>query len=455
MLPSFLKGTYAIYKEDTDSVASWLASTARRCGYSLNLLDNAAGQVSGQKVPKKKKKKKTGKALNPVDTLTTEDNRCNPTPAGSITYTIAIKDFVSLAEHIVAFQKPPVKVPTAFVKALDRAIALRKKHNSWFNDAGQSSKADGHTFFLDTLERVRQTLKSRMPSNTIDDRITKPSSTSSPESSDRSHIGNIFEGLTLEEPSDEFLSAPPPADAQQFPAEVDTGSHYEAERIQKIEEQYLAAHCLLADISSIREHIKSLWTMYRDGKMDLHSVSITTNTAVELVRRMQEDYDANFPGHSDFEGLVHTFYVAQCAIQGQDPDYRQRSGDLINMAVYDLADHILLPTYIIMGSLTNVVGPNEIPLYKPGHFGFRDLSTEWSQKSPHDKFQDERIVLFEAFSGFSAIAKIGCFAEDELIRGVREMTPGKKVPLWLAFAVQNFLDVQHVMGSQASRALLE
>jgi len=211
----------------------------------------------------------------------------------------------------------------------------------------------------------------------------------------------------------------------------------------------------LADISSIREHIKSLWTMYRDGKMDLHSVSITTNTAVELVRRMQEDYDANFPGHSDFEGLVHTFYVAQCAIQGQDPDHRQRSGDLINMAVYDLADHILLPTYIIMGSLTNVVGPNEIPLYKPGHFGFRDLSTEWSQKSPHDKFQDERIVLFEAFSGFSAIAKIGCFAEDELIRGVREMTPGKKVPLWLAFAVQNFLDVQHVMGSQASRALLE
>jgi len=210
MLPSFLKGTYAIYKEDTDSVASWLASTARRCGYSLNLLDNAAGQVSGQKVPKKKKKKKknnNGKALNPVDTLTTEDNRSNPTPAGPVTYTIAIKDFVSLAEHIVAFQKPPVKVPTAFVKALDRAIALRKKHNSWFNDAGQSSKADGHAFFLDTLERVHQTLKSRVPSNTIDEHITKPSSISTPESSDRSHIGNIFEGLTLEEPSNEFLSA--------------------------------------------------------------------------------------------------------------------------------------------------------------------------------------------------------------------------------------------------------
>jgi hypothetical protein len=47
MLPSFLKRTYAIYKEDTVSVASWLASTARRCGYSLDLLSNVAGEASG------------------------------------------------------------------------------------------------------------------------------------------------------------------------------------------------------------------------------------------------------------------------------------------------------------------------------------------------------------------------------------------------------------------------
>jgi hypothetical protein len=125
------------------------------------------------------------------------------------------------------------------------------------------------------------------------------------------------------------------------------------------------------------------------------------------------------------------------------------------MAMYDLADQILLPAYTIMVSLSDVVAPGEIPLYKPGHFGFCDLSTEWSQKSPHDKFQDDKLVLLEAFSGFSAIAKIGCFAEDELIRGVREMAPGKKVPLWLTFTVQNFLDVQHVMGSQASRAFVE
>lgn len=306
MLPSFLQGTYAIYKEDTDYVASWLASTATRCGYSLDLLSNVAGEVSGQKVPKKKKEK-NGKAPTLVDKLTTQGQPSATAPATPVIYTIAVKDFVSLAEYIVAFQKPPVEVPSLFVSVLDRAIALRRKHNSWFSDAGRSSNDDGHTFFLGTLERVRETLRSRMPSNAVDDPFTRPPAGPATKSSDRSHIGNIFAGLTLEEPSDEFLNAAPLKKAQELSAKVDDGTRYQAERVQKIEEQYLAAHCLLAEISSIREYIKSLWTLYRDGQMDLHSASITTNTAVELVRRMQEDYDKNFPDHSDFEGLIRTF----------------------------------------------------------------------------------------------------------------------------------------------------
>lgn len=445
MLPPFLKGTYAIYKEDTDFVASWLASNAKNCGYPLNLLSNVAGRLSRQETRKKTKKKKN----------VAQDNGPSPAHAKPITYTIAIKDFVPLAEHIVAFQKPPVRVPSTFVKVLDRAIALRKKHNSWFSDTSGSSKNNGHTFFLSTLERVRKILKSRMPSDTVDDPLTKILASTTTKSLDRSHVGNVFAGLSFEDPSDGCLRTASPGDAQSLPVEVDDESHFQAERLQKAEEQYLAAHCLLADISSIREHIKSLWSMYRDGQMDLHSASVTTNTAVELVRRMQEDYDANFPNHSDFEGLIHIFYTAQCVSNGQDPNHRQRPGDAINMAMYDLADHILLPAYTIMASLSDAVVPNGIPLYKPGHFGFRDLSTAWSQQSPHDKFQDDKLVLFEAFSDLSAVAKINCFAEDELIRGVRGMAPGKKVPLWLTFAVQNFLDIQHVMGSQASQAFFE
>ncbi|KAH0359655.1 hypothetical protein KCU65_g9838, partial [Aureobasidium melanogenum] len=450
MLPNSLRGSYTIYKEDTDSVTTWLASTARRCGYPLDLLTLGENTIPQKALRLKGKARKLAKAAASAKGESPESAR-----SGSTTYTIAIKDFIPLAEHIVAYQKPPVKVPSAFVKSLDRAIALRQKHNSWFKDIGRFSKGDGHTFFLGVLEQVRKTLRSRMPSDTVHDAMTRPSAQSTSETTSEAHIGNAFAEITLDITSDtpsDSVSAP---GTSQVPTEVDDGARYQAERLQKAEEQYLAAHCLLADIDTIREHIKSVWDLYRDKLIDLHAASITTNTAVELVRLMQEDYDKRFPDHADFEGLVTIFYGTQCIHQGEDPEHKETPDDPFNFAMYEVADEILLPAYVIMSSLSDISNPREIPIYKSGHFGHRDLSTTWSQKSPRGKFEDDKLVMLEAFAGLRALAMNQPLAEDELIRGIREMTPGKKVPLWLVFAAQNFLDIQHVMGDDVSRALTE
>ena len=42
-------------------------------------------------------------------------------------------------------------------------------------------------------------------------------------------------------------------------------------------------------------------------------------------------------------------------------------------------------------------------------------------------------------------------AEDELLRGFRDMAPGKAIPLWLVFSVQCFLDGQHELKRDISR----
>lgn len=451
MLPNSLRGSYTIYKEDTDSVATWLASTARRCGYPLDLLTTLGENAVSQKASRLKgKARKLAKAA-----ASTKGEGPEIAGSGSTTYTIAIKDFIPLAEHIVAYQKPPVKVPSAFVRSLDRAIAFRQKHNLWFKDIGRSSRGDGHTFFLGILEQVRKTLRSRMPSDTVNDMMTRSATESKSETTSRAHIGNAFGGLTLDVTSDRFSDSASTPDNPQAPIEVNDGAHYQAERLQKAEEQYLAAHCLLIDLDSIREHIKSIWRLYRDRLIDLHAASITTNTAVELIRHMQEDYDKRFPSHADFEGLVNIFYGSQCFHQGEDPEHKEMPDDPFNFAMYEVADEILLPTYVIMSSLSDISDPREIPIYKSGHFGHRDLSTPWSQKSPRGKFEDDKLVMLESFAGLRALAMNQPLAEDELIRGIREMTPGKKVPLWLVFAAQNFLDIQHVMGDDAPRALTE
>lgn len=40
MLPDFLRSDYKTYKADTDAIATWLALTAKRCGYAPDLLES-------------------------------------------------------------------------------------------------------------------------------------------------------------------------------------------------------------------------------------------------------------------------------------------------------------------------------------------------------------------------------------------------------------------------------
>lgn len=39
MLPPGLQSSYKTYKEDTKAIATWLAISAKQCGYSADLLD--------------------------------------------------------------------------------------------------------------------------------------------------------------------------------------------------------------------------------------------------------------------------------------------------------------------------------------------------------------------------------------------------------------------------------
>ncbi|PVH92655.1 hypothetical protein DM02DRAFT_677365 [Periconia macrospinosa] len=80
-LPKNLVSTYQKYKDHTDSIAQWLASTARNRGY-----------VS----PKARRSGKPGKA---------------PQAPGCPTYTVAIKERTAMAEFIAGLSDPTINVP--------------------------------------------------------------------------------------------------------------------------------------------------------------------------------------------------------------------------------------------------------------------------------------------------------------------------------------------------------
>lgn len=81
----------------------------------------------------------------------------------------------------------------------------------------------------------------------------------------------------------------------------------------------------------------------------------------------------------------------------------------------------------------------------------RDTSTDWSQKSIRDKLLDDKFMPFRAFTGLTAMATKDRWVEDEFVRGVRDISPDKPIPLWLAFAAQVYLDVQHTLGPELGR----
>jgi hypothetical protein len=93
MLPSSLFSAYRQYKQDTDAVASWLAATARAHGYPAELLTNKDTDSPPSQQPKSGRLK--GKARKQAQQKAAKSDQ----PAAvAPKYTVAIKDFIPLAE---------------------------------------------------------------------------------------------------------------------------------------------------------------------------------------------------------------------------------------------------------------------------------------------------------------------------------------------------------------------
>ena len=469
MLPKLLQSSYQNYKGDTDYIAKWLAVTAKQCGYPADLLSppdppTSAPQAAGPSHRSKGAKRKKAKKATQGSPASSKDPS---SPADAPRYTIKVKDFITLAECIAQFTEPAVKVPLALVKSLNRAIELRRQHNEWSRgSAGSELPIDvedsnkSHSYFLGILESTRKILQGLMPSEMHSNLLPQPSSKASSQvesgTSSDAQISNIFENLDIQEPSPEFLDAP---DVERATRTDTVGEPiYEAEKLCSMEEQYTAAHCLFQDVKNLRFFLRQLWTCYRDGGLSLVAVSITTNTAIDFVRNMEQDLLHRFPDKSDYESIMRVFYSVQSLLRGHDPNNRQRSGDLLNFEVYDLAEAVMFPTYLVLQSLKKIIKPKQAPLYKPGYFGVRNTGVDWDTKNAREKFNDDRLVLMEAFPDLMLISMVtskSTLAEDELIRGIRQMTPENPIPLWLVFAAQCFLDVQHCLGHDVARGFAE
>ncbi|KAL4970641.1 uncharacterized protein BDV14DRAFT_54 [Aspergillus stella-maris] len=447
----FFTSSYLKYKADTNAVATWLVATARKCGFPVDTLGApATGTPPTQAQPSKRLKGKARKAARNTGTAPTP-----PGNSGAPKHTLAIKDFVGLADYIAAATNPPVRVPAEFVAVLNRAIAVRRQHGNRLEessalDAEFRESSGRHNYFIGILEHVKQALRPRMPSDQVIDPLTQKADEAST-SGGLENLTNSFAGLDVQEPSEAFLNAPniPMPTPKDDKPTVD----YEVERMQDMEEAIFAFNLLFLDLHELRRVIHSTWAGYKRAEFDLVSASIMTNSAIDISQQMEKEIEpllVKFGGSKKFYELS---YMVSCTAQGEDANFKEQPGDEMNFRVYGLSQSLFFPVYSLIDSFCDMVEEGELQIFKPGYFGTFDRASDRSKKSPREKFREDKIIMTEMLSEFLTFDRISPVQpyEDEFTRGLRKAFQTKDIPIWLIFAGQVFLDINHILREDILR----
>jgi len=436
MLPTPLLSTYAEYKKDTNSVATWLASTARANGCPATHLSQP---WDPQEIPKPSGRLK-GKARKQAKEAT------NQQTSAPKKYVVAIDDFVPLAKFIVA-HKPKVDIPTSFIAVLDRVIAVRIGFGEKMVKHGavvESHANYNHEHFNAILQDVRGVFEPWVSTT------KRALSTDRPDhKADSEKLRNRFAGLTVDEPSQASLDAPEVERPKQDPNDKTT---YEAEPQVSVLESMFAFWSLMDDLLQLRRVVAWNWRKQTVAMSTIAACAVTTNAAIELARGWVEESASLFELNGGTSLLLDHFFVMNCLAsptsplspeQFADPEMLVPVEDLYES--YDIADSTCYNAYRILSVSLQIVDnegtsiPRDGPLSKS-----RGTVKDREVMSGKEKYLTDYNILTDIIADYLFITGAPAYiVEDQFLSGLREMLKTHQVPLYLVFAAQLSLDLHH------------
>lgn len=265
-------------------------------------------------------------------------------------------------------------------------------------------------------------------------------------------LSNKVDKLEVHEPSEKFLKAPNVT--PEAPPAISPDVNYQAERLQDMVEAFFALRLLLGDLHKIRESLRRAWTGYQIVIFDLVAVSLMTNAAVDIARRMEEEIRPILDAAGGSEEIFQIHIFAVYTLHGKNIVNRELQDDEMKFCIYDVAD----TTFELAHTLLNVFrdsfkDPHNTPLLKYSVFDHYDPSRDRSKMSPREKYGEDKVLLAECFTDLLILnrAKPVSPEEDEFMRGMRAMFDTGKIPIWLVFATQIFLDIHHELRQDVER----
>ncbi|EXA28826.1 hypothetical protein FOVG_19591 [Fusarium oxysporum f. sp. pisi HDV247] len=435
---SFLS-IYQQYKRDTDIVASWLATTAKKHGYTISLAapptagaaaNKSAAPSSGRLKGKARKEAKQQQKQHVAPSGIDEKDAPDPPPKPK--YVLAIRDFVPLAEFIARELTTTTAIeanngagiPLFFRTALERAIRVRKMFSMHLSETNKhiSVRANtAHAYFVSVLEKVRYVLfKVEGGSGVAFNMASEKDATNAIH--DNSVVEakirdfSLFQVLQVYEPSENFSGSPDVVlPAPSSPIDLE----YTVENDESETECIFAFITLLKDFIKLRQEVSNLWNEYRSGTIDLPAAAVGANLAIELARSMEEEMAPLLKNH----GATFLYNAAS-----------------LLEAIRTAAPH----------------SARYMPCYT-GKFGWYDAQRAHLETMDNrQRWAQDKAALLEVVPDITLLFELeGIPVLDELARGVKYMFETQEIPVWLCFAVQNYLDTLRFFGPNITKVLAE
>ncbi|KAJ4138323.1 hypothetical protein NW768_002146 [Fusarium equiseti] len=418
MLSPAYMSIYQQYKADTDSVATWLAITAKANGFDEQ---NAAAKKA-QAEEKEKERQRKGK------------RSCEGK------YIIKVRDFEDMAKFVV--DTNAIEVPHRTAVALERVIWVRRSFSKQVGGRDRRSDAT-HAHFINVLEKVRDHLKPIMEAG-----LFKPTDTPK-EGKARRPLSNMFDCLNVYTPSETFLNAP---DITPEPS-----VQYTVEQEPTLEDATFALLALLGDLENIQDEISELWKKYAAGKIDLAAAAVATNTAFELAQSLENEVKDLLDKFMGITLLMESLFQSACEMMGIDVGKKAR-GDAFNIRGYPLAKDMHINTLTLLKSYVDQSREVYINIYND-MFGWYDEELGAKGKTNSEKWAQDRGAMMALLPDLQFLGTRGGRGqvEDEIVRATGEVfdSPNKRLSVWLPWALNVWLDILQGFGSNCGQAYEE
>jgi hypothetical protein len=424
MLPPIVS-SYQQYKEDTATIATWLFQKSSDCGF----------------VRSKAMRRKASKSSK---------------------YEIALKEFVPMAEAIAkSADKFGVKITTGMIKTFKRCIRARSGINEWFiaEDSENDVANEGHKHCVAVLQEALEVLIPLQRLQEIDRSGYKLANMQSTQEQDAAtlNVKNAFGNLVIEELDEAVLAAV--ADA--FP-EPSTKGAIECSLEDDGEDWFFAVQSFFDDMHEMRGYIQHLWKRYATGDMDSGTVSVVSNTAVDLVRRAEAEL-AKIKVPEPYNALdkdLPELWFAELNVQAGLGPMRPSRETMVPLEAWAAVEEsLLLPYRELELHASRITSGAGMPMTRPAWLGQYDALLDRSKAGAQRLYEQDAALLSDMLTTILPYTSIGNTPNDtELHKGLRTETPTGKTPTWLVFAAQLYVDAQTALktkGSQPCSDLIE